>query len=110
MVAYKIGSEESQKNIVGTSQNEGSTRVGNIVLNRGVPIRESNHNHPGGGTGPSKADIKTATTINAQHPDAKTNIYTINPSTYTPYDKNSDYNESAVDAGNVIITVQRPNP
>ncbi len=85
----KIGTEKSQKNVVGTSHHEEKTRIGGYMQQMGVQIRESNHNHPSGQTGPSLTDINAAEKLESKYPNATTNIYTANPSTYTPYDKST---------------------
>lgn len=101
----KIGTEESQRNWVGTSHSDEKTSVGGYAFEQREIIRENNHSHPGGTKGASDADIKVAKSITNRYPDAKTNIYTTNPSTYTPFDRNST--PVAYEIPPVYITVKR---
>ncbi len=48
-----IGKENSGKNIVGTSHDNGSTAVGGYLRERGYTLKEVTHNHPNGNPMPS---------------------------------------------------------
>jgi hypothetical protein len=56
----KIGSDEYDRNIVGTSHKEGSSRVDRFLFRNNYKLLEVNHNHPKGSNAPSKADSNTA--------------------------------------------------
>ena len=86
----KVGTAESQKNIVGNMHQEGETAVGQYVFRTGYTVRENNHSHTNGITTPSLGDVTTAGMINETFPNAVTKIYT-NPSQYSPFNKNSEY-------------------
>lgn len=86
----KVGTAESQKNIVGNMHQEGETAVGQYVFRTGYTVRENNHSHTNGITTLSLGDVTTAGMINGTFPNAPTKIYT-NPSQYSPFNKNSEY-------------------
>lgn len=87
----KIGTEASQKNMVGNMHQEGATGVGAYAVQTGYTIRENNHSHTNGITTPSLGDITNVVILNASFPNAPTRIYTTNPNQYTPYNKYSEY-------------------
>lgn len=44
----KVGTKNSERNIIGTSHNRSSTSVGSYLRMTGYTLREVNHNHPSG--------------------------------------------------------------
>ena len=80
----KIGTESSDRNIVGTSHNQSSTAVGGYLLGTGYTLREVNHNHPSGAPLPSGGDMRNATRYMGAHPNVGLNIY-VPTSGYSPY-------------------------
>ena len=87
----KVGTDKSQKNIVGNMHQKGETSVGQYVFQTGYTVRANNHSHTNGITTPSLGDVTTAGMINGTFPNATTKIYTINPSQYSPFNKDSEY-------------------
>ena len=84
----KIGTAESGKNLVGTSNSESSSPMGSYALTCGYTIRESNHNHPDGDTTPSLSDTKNAGDISKKFSNATFNIFG-KPNTPIPFNKDS---------------------
>ena len=78
----KIGTENSGRNIVGTSHEEGSTIVGSFLRETGYTLKEVNHYHPsgfawpsGGTYGAENGDIPNARAYKEKDPNVKLNIY-----------------------------------
>ena len=71
----KIGTEDSQRNIVGNSHDSQSTALVGYHFYTGYTIRESNHYHPSGNEKPSKADINLRQKIQTQQPNSKFYVY-----------------------------------
>jgi hypothetical protein len=82
-VHIKIGTEISEKNMIGTSHQEKDSIVNFYGSNR---VRELNHNHPTGKPFPSDADIETAKDVSKKNSNAQFNIYISNPKTYMGFD------------------------
>ena len=82
----QIGTEASEKNIIGTSMDPKSTNVGAYLLSTGYTIRGVYHNHPSGNGQPSDNDLKVARSYNKAFPQAPLYIFT--PECYTIYDRN----------------------
>jgi RHS repeat-associated protein len=80
----KIGTEDSGRNIVGTSHIDKSTRIGSYVLNKGYTIREVNHNHPNGFPVPSDDDTRNTQHYMGKFPNVKLQIY-VPEYGYSPY-------------------------
>ncbi len=78
----KIGTEDSGKNIVGTSHSNESTSVGSYLMNSGYTLKEVIHNHPNGVGRPSPGDIDNAARYEISNPGVKLKIYTINGRSY----------------------------
>ncbi|GHV60401.1 hypothetical protein FACS1894182_15150 [Bacteroidia bacterium] len=70
----KIGTEKSQKNVVGTMHHQSKTVQGYYLMKYGYTIREDSHSHPNG-TGPSPTDFTVATHISAKHKNASFSVY-----------------------------------
>jgi len=70
----KIGTEKSEKNIVGTMHHASKTAQGYYLMEKGYTIREDNHSHPMG-TGPSPADLNIANDIYNKSVNTKFNVY-----------------------------------
>jgi len=85
----KIGTDESGRNIVGTSHQEGRTRVGGYLFDTGYTLREVNHNHPNR-TLPSQVDIDNAAAYQRKFPNIRLNVYIHNWG-YIEYNKNTPY-------------------
>lgn len=83
----KVGFPDSGRNMVGTLHELDGSGMNDYAFSNGYTIRESNHNHPSGITGPSKADVDHAVKVQNKFPDARFSIYTSNPTHYSPYDK-----------------------
>jgi RHS repeat-associated protein len=79
----KIGTEKSEKNIVGTMHHESKTAQGYYLMKKGYTIKEDNHSHPRG-TGPSPADLDIADDIYNKSVKTKFNVYVGN-GIYIPY-------------------------
>ena len=80
----KVGTESSERNIVGTSHNQSSTAIGGYALNTGYTLREVNHNHPSGVPLPSGGDMANAGNYIGKFPNVRLNIY-VPSSGYSPY-------------------------
>lgn len=80
----KIGTESSERNIVGTSHNQSSTSVGGYLMGTGYTLREVNHNHPSGAPLPSGDDMQNVGRYTGAHPNVKLNIY-VPSSGYSSY-------------------------
>jgi RHS repeat-associated protein len=102
----KIGTESSEKNIVGTSHDESSTAVGHYLRKTGYTLREVNHNHPGGDYLPSKRDKQGAEEYKAANPNVKLQIYT-HPNRYSEYDEKGTLDFSVF--GPTIIIIETKN-
>lgn len=81
----KIGSEKSEKNIIGTSNSESSTPVGHYLRQTNYTLKEVNHNHPSGIPRPSLGDIAGSVHYRVVFPDIKLQIYTHKDKKYTQY-------------------------
>jgi len=81
----KIGTDDSDKNIVGSSHDKSSTPVGHYLRVTNYTLKEVIHNHPSG-NGPSPADIKNAILFHNKNPNTKLKVY-IHPPKYIPYNK-----------------------
>jgi RHS repeat-associated protein len=94
----KIGTEGSERNIVGTSHNTGSTAIGQYLNNTKYTLRSVVHNHPSeiplpsgqieyNTTGVKTQDLLSAESYQKENPNVKLWIYT-RKFGYSPYDKN----------------------
>ena len=83
----KVGTESSERNIVGTSHQRSSTAVGAYIRETGYTLREVNHNHPSGIGRPSSGDIRGAKLYNERNKNVILNIYT-HPQKYFRYNQN----------------------
>ena len=72
----KIGDQNSEKNIIGTSNQQVQSGVGPTLLNNNYTIREHYHNHPSGNNIPSKNDKKFAEDTRKYFPNASFYINT----------------------------------
>jgi RHS repeat-associated protein len=81
----KIGTEKSEKNVVGTIHLPKNTVQGYYLSNKGYTIREDNHSHPGGTEIPSPGDKRTAAYILEKNPRTLLNIYIPQKKKYIPY-------------------------
>jgi RHS repeat-associated protein len=81
----KVGTENSERNIIGTIHEPKKTSVGHYLMQTGYTLREVNHNHPHGtdpsglprqsdGT-PATHDIKGAEAYQDKFPNVKLNVY-----------------------------------
>jgi RHS repeat-associated protein len=91
----KIGTEESGRNIVGTSHSPEHTAIGSYVRDNNYTLREVNHNHPSNNplpsgqrifdeTGKRTKDIQNAQLYMSKNSSVKLNIYTSRYG-YSPY-------------------------
>ena len=87
----KVGFPNSGRNMVGTLHEPAGSGMNDYAFTTGYTIRESNHNHPSGISGPSKEDVNHAIAVQIKFPDARFNIYTSNPPIYSPYDKSTPF-------------------
>lgn len=85
----KVGFPNSGRNMVGTLHEPAGSGMNDYAFTTGYTIRESNHNHPSGIPYPPKADVDQAIKVQNKFPDARFNIYTCNPTLYSPYDKST---------------------
>jgi hypothetical protein len=99
----KIGKKVSGNNMIGTSHQKSSTRVGHHLRESGWTLREVNHNHPSGNPYPSweqdngienskRGDVPAAKLYETQFPKIKLNIYTPKYK-YSPYDSKGTLDE-----------------
>ena len=88
----KIGSEDSEKNIVGTIHQTSKTNIGGYLRETNYTLREVNHNHPLENP-PSKTDMKNAKDYIEKFPNIRLNVYTKNDK-YIPYDSEQYYKSS----------------
>ena len=85
----KIGTENSNSNIIGTSHEKSATPVGHYLRRTGYTLKEVNHNHPRG-TGPSgrldgkRGDIPNAKLYHRKNPNTMLKVY-IHPNKYIYY-------------------------
>ena len=70
----KIGTDDSDRNIVGTSHDESSTPVGSYLRATDYTLREVVHNHPGK-TGPSPGDLRNAKIFHDKNPNTVLKLY-----------------------------------
>ena len=82
----KIGSKNSEKNIVGSSHDKSSTPVGHYLRLTKYHLREVNHNHPSGSYFPSDADKNGAKLYKKANPNVKLHIFT-SPNRSSEYDE-----------------------
>jgi RHS repeat-associated protein len=82
----KVGTESSERNIVGTFHKRSSTAVGGYLRETGYTLREVNHNHPNGIGRPSGGDMRGAELYHKKNRNTILNIYTY-PSKYFRYDQ-----------------------
>ena len=85
----KVGTDNSGRNLIGTLNNPEGSGINDYALQMGYTIRESNHNHPSGIGIASPSDIDYARSVKNKFPNATLNIYTSNPSYYSPYNQNT---------------------
>lgn len=85
----KVGTDNSGRNLVGTLNEPDGSGVNEYALQTSYTIRESNHNHPSRFKDASQSDVEHAKRVQNRFPDATLNIYTTNPSYYSPYNKNT---------------------
>ena len=71
----KIGTEDSQRNIVGNSHDYSSSALVGYHFNTGYTIRESNHNHPSKSMEPSDKDIYLRDMIQLRQPNSRFYVY-----------------------------------
>jgi RHS repeat-associated protein len=88
----KIGTKNSDQNIIGTSHEASSTSILGFLFATNYTLKEVTHNHPSGLPFPSKADMDAGENFQAQFPNIKQNIYINNgkyghKSGYYGYDK-----------------------
>ena len=88
----KIGSEDSEKNIVGTIHQTSKTNIGGYLRETNYTLREVNHNHPAGFP-PSDTDKTSAKSYIEKFPNIRLNVYT-RKDKYIPYDANQHYKSS----------------
>ncbi len=86
----KVGADGSGRNLLGTTNEGGSSYMTSYALLYDYTIRESNHNHPLGTQIPSEGDVDVAKKVSDKFRNATFNIY-VNPRGLIPYNKNSDY-------------------
>jgi hypothetical protein len=79
----KIGTEKSEKNVVGTIHLPKNTVQGYYLSKKGYTIREDNHSHPRG-SAPNDVDRDVARDILERNKNAKFNVY-IGNGKYIPY-------------------------
>jgi RHS repeat-associated protein len=82
-----IGTETSDKNIVGTSHQESSTGVGHYLRTSNYTLKEVYHNHPGGISRPSAGDRSGAALYHRANINTILGIYT-HPGNYMMYNQN----------------------
>jgi len=87
----KIGSEKSDKNVVGSSHERSSTSVGHYLRSTNYTLKEVTHNHPSGNYNPSEGDKSGAKLYKQQNNSVILNIYT-HPNRYSKYDENGTFN------------------
>jgi RHS repeat-associated protein len=73
----RIGAENSENNIVGTSHEKKSTSILGYLFATNYTLKEITHNHPSGIPIPSDADKKAAETFQNKFPNIIQNIYTV---------------------------------
>ena len=92
----KVGTKNSERNIIGTSHNRSSTSVGSYLRMTGYTLREVNHNHPSGIGRPSgvinadgtrTSDLRGAELYHRRNRNTILNIYT-HPGQYFRYNQN----------------------
>jgi len=83
----KIGTESSERNIVGTSHEKSSTAVGGYLRQTGYTLREVSHNHPSGSARPSPGDLRGAALYHDRNQNTVLKIYT-HPGNYIEYNRN----------------------
>jgi len=81
----KIGKDDSDRNVIGTTHEPDKTSVGHYLRTTGYTLKEVNHNHPGGsdpsGTPrqpngrPATHDIRGAELYQNKFPNIKLNVY-----------------------------------
>jgi len=71
----KIGTENSGRNIVGTSHEKNSTAILGFLFATNYTLKEIIHNHPNGVPLPSFADMKAAESFQGKFPNIIQNIY-----------------------------------
>ena len=72
----KIGTEDSQKNVVGTSGERQHTHQKGYLYEKGYTIRYDAHNHPLGNKA-SKNDVRSRDTIKRKFPSSEILLYTL---------------------------------
>ena len=82
----KVGTENSGRNIIGTSHQQSSTAVGQYLLSTGYTLKEVNHNHPRGNANLSPGDASGAEKYHGKNPNTILNIY-IDPGKYYRYNQ-----------------------
>ena len=84
----KIGKEDSESNIVGTSHSTRSTAVGHYLRRTNYTLKEATHSHPSGIPFPSEGDLQGAELYESSNSSSKVrlNIYTTKYG-YSPYNK-----------------------
>ena len=82
----KIGTKDSDKNIVGSSHDKSSTPVGHYLRITKYTLKEVIHNHPSGNYLPSRGDKNGATLYKKVNSNVKLYIYT-HPNRYSEYDE-----------------------
>ena len=92
----KIGTDSSDRNIVGTSQDKSSTAVGGYLRQTGYTLREVNHNHPSGIASPSPGDLKGAKHYHNRNQNTILRVYSY-PENYV------EYNQFGVKLPQVIV-------
>ena len=80
----KIGTEESQKNIVGTASSKEHTFQANYLIKKNYTIRSDAHSHPAG-SGPSPADQDTYISAKNINPITIMYVYRINENNEKEY-------------------------
>ena len=84
----KIGTKNSNKNLVGTSHDEASTAAGGYLRDTGYTLKEVAHNHPSGNSYNSRNDRHSALKYKARNNNVILKIYTHHNHKYTEYDNN----------------------
>ncbi len=82
----KIGTDVSERNIVGNSHKQDKTAVLGYLNSMGYTIRESNHNHPSGNFGASPNDKYAAKNVQKANPKSTFYVY-VHPFIYNRYGK-----------------------
>ena len=99
-----IGTETSDKNVVGTSRKESSTGVGHYLRSTNYTLKEVFHNHPSGIPRPSAGDRNGAALYYKANKNTILGIYT-HPDSYMMYNQKGPVGGSKKMMRYLIFTV-----